>query len=66
MGQQFKERKPVSHVKNISKTQKHRKKESKRIIGVEGWRVGEIGIKTDRRREKGERGRQGYRVALII
>lgn len=45
MGQQFKERKPVSHVKNISKTQKHRLKESKRIIG---WRVGEIGIKIAR------------------
>lgn len=48
MGQQFKERKPVSHVKNISETQKCKQKESKRIIGVEEWRVGEIGIKIDR------------------
>lgn len=55
MGQQFEERKPVSHVKNISKTQKRRQKESKRIIGVEDWRVEEIRIKIDRWREYGER-----------
>lgn len=47
----------------ISETQKCKQKESKRIIGVEEWRVREIGIKIDRWREYGER---GYRVVLII
>lgn len=39
----------------ISLRQKRRQKESKRIIGVEDWRVEEIRIKIDRWREYGER-----------
>lgn len=57
MGQQFEDRKPVSHVKNISKIQKHRQKDSKRIIGLKECWIPEIGIKIDGRNI--ERGTEG-------